>query len=71
MKELLGLEQVLGFDREGNKIIITGENTFITVNDFEEKFGKEYTYESLYNHENATEMWKKLFKGWKERGIIN
>lgn len=70
MNELLGLDQVLGFDREGNKIIITGDSKYIPLSIFESKFGKSYDYETIRNHENATEMWKKLFDDWKQRGII-
>lgn len=64
------MNDIISYDREGNKIFTTGENKFISVKLFEDMFGKEYTFESLYNHENATEMWKKTFNEWKQNGII-
>lgn len=66
----MSLEQVLGVDREGNQIIITDENKFIPLIEFEIRFNKEFTYDALYNHENSTEMWRKLFDEWKQNGII-
>lgn len=71
MKESMGFDQILGFDREGNRIIITGENKVINLSDFEGMFGKVWNYDILFNHENATEMWRKLFNDWKKRGIID
>jgi len=38
---------------------------------FNNRFDNLRDYESLYNHENATPIWKNVFNSWKERGILN
>ena len=37
---------------------------------FKNRFGNLESYEDLYNHENTTEAWKKVFDSWRDRDII-
>ena len=70
MTGLKKIEQILSVDREGNEVIITGENKYILLEEFLNRFGDDYRFDSIYNHENTTPAWRKLFEEWKHRGIL-
>lgn len=50
-------------------------NVFISIEDFENRFGNKkehkFKYDYLVNHENVTPAWKSIFDEWLERGILN
>lgn len=58
---------------EPNFLRFLGGN-FITIEKFESMFGSkevhDFKYDYLYNHEKATEGWKKAFDEWKQKGIL-
>lgn len=49
-------------DEENKEVLNTSENHFITKGDFIKKFGDDFRYETLINHENTTDLWKQRFK---------
>mgnify|MGYP001327126318 FL=1 len=46
-------------------------NIAVYEDDFIERFGTDWNFDTLYNHENVTPRWKEIFQSWKERGILN
>lgn len=70
MSDITTLIPVLKKDREGNDIVVTGDHKCILLDDFKQKFGDDYRFDSIINHENCTPMWKRVFEEWKHRGIL-
>lgn len=61
------------FPNDGWFIVLGLYNAYITPQGFVDMYGGEgssLTYDWLYNHKNATPMWKKQFTAWHEQGII-
>lgn len=61
-------------DDESNYIDL-GNNSFISVDNFENRFGikdeHKFSYDYFINHENTTDGWKIIFDEWKDKGILN
>ncbi len=60
---------------DDKSIIQISENTQISVQNFEQRFGLEekhnFEYDYFINHENITPAWRLIFDDWKTKGILN
>lgn len=43
----------------------------INETDFRQRFGDDWRYDILINHDLATQRWKDIFESWKSRGLID
>lgn len=68
VKEILPTNDIGWIYMELYNNVIPAEN-FVAM--FGGDDGATLTFDWLYNHENATEGWKKQFSAWKNQGILN